>query len=66
MTSFNSLKKEVEILHKVLNINQEVPEWKKRSDEIQWLLEEYEQLGEEEKQKQTEETYQWYIGELKK
>jgi hypothetical protein len=63
--SLSNLRKEVELLHKVL-IPSVVPEWKKRSDEIQQLLKEYYELSDAEKQQQTEETYQWYLGELEK
>ena len=38
MSTINSLKKEVELLHKALNIKGDIPEWKKQSDELIEML----------------------------
>ena len=63
--SLSQLKKEVDLLHKALNVNAKVPEWKKRSDEVTTLLKEYEQLSLEEKPRQNAEVLVWYKGEFK-
>ena len=65
MSTINALKKEVDLLHKALNIKAKVPEWKQRSTDIQALLKEYDTLTEQEKEKQTQETYEWYKREVK-
>ena len=63
--NINSLKHEVELLHKTLNINQTVPDWKKQSEEILDILKEIDQLNIDEKQRQNEEAIAWHKGEFK-
>jgi flagellar biosynthesis/type III secretory pathway protein FliH len=63
MTSLTNLKREVEVLHKALNLKAEVPEWKKQSDLIQQLLKENEELSEE-KQEANMEVLEWYRASL--
>ena len=60
--NINSLKHEVELLHKTLNIDQAVPDWKRQSDKVNDLLKGYEQLSLEEKQRQNTEVLEWYKG----
>jgi len=60
MSTVNALKKEVILISKALKLKGAVPDWKKRSEEIQLLLKEYEQLSQTEKQKQTKETVEYY------
>jgi hypothetical protein len=62
--SLKSLKREVEILSKALN-PKVIPEWQKRSIEIQQLLKEYDALTEAEKAESTLHACKWY-GELEK
>ena len=56
----NSLKREVEVLHKTLNINQAVPAWKKQSVVIQSLLKEWAKVPQEEKEQSNREVLEWY------
>ena len=66
MSTINVLKKEVDLLHKALNINVKIPEWKKQSKKIIELLKEYEQLSLDEKQCQNAEVLAWYKARAKK
>ena len=60
--SINSLKREVELLHKTLNIDQAMPYWKMRSAVIQSLLKEWAKVPDEEKVAINDEVLEWYNG----
>ena len=60
--SINSLKREVELLHKILNIDQAVPNWKIRSVVVQSLLKEWAKVPDEEKVAINDEVLEWYNG----
>ena len=60
--SINSLKREVELLHKILNIDQAVPNWKMRSAVIQSILKEWAKVPDEEKSAINDEVLEWYNG----
>ena len=58
----NSLKREVEVLNKTLNIDQTVPNWKKHQVEIELLLKEWEAVPQEGKEQVNREVLEWYKG----
>ena len=60
--NINSLKREVEVLHKVLNINQTVHDWKKQSVVVQSLLKEWAKVPQEGKDQVNREVLEWYKG----
>ena len=62
MTNITQLKREVEGLHKTLNMNQAVPAWKKQQVEIELLLKEWEAVPREEKDQANMEVLEWYNG----
>ena len=62
MTNITQLKREVEGLHKTLNIDQAVPNWKMRSVVVQDLLKEWAKVPQEEKDQINGEVLEWYKG----
>ena len=56
----NSLKREVEVLNKTLNIDQTVPNWKKQSVVVQSLRREWAKVPQEEKDQANREVLEWY------